>query len=205
MSATGPTARADGTAVVVIDVQNDYCHPEGVFAHAGLRLDDLPSLVGRINGLIADARHANVPVVWVRMEWPDDASVGLLAERSPFLRQAGLRRGTWGAELVAGLDVQAADHIVVKPRFSAFYDTKLQDVLEDLGARTIVVAGVRTDFCVESTVRDAFFRDIAVIVASDAVAGYVDDLHQASLRLMSTVFADLEPSCSAIVRATRTH
>ncbi|WP_407562383.1 cysteine hydrolase family protein [Streptomyces sp. 184] len=179
------------TALVVIDVQNDYCHPDGVFAAAGLAVDDLDGLVERVNALVAAARTGGRPVVWVRMEWADDAGVGLLAERSPFLRERGLRRGTWGAEPVAGLDRRPGDHEVVKPRFSAFHRTSLDDLLARLGVGTLVVAGVRTDFCVESTVRDAFFRDLRVVVARDAVAGYVEELHTASLRLMGTVFADV--------------
>ncbi|NED55948.1 cysteine hydrolase, partial [Micromonospora aurantiaca] len=105
-------------------------------------------------------------------EWADDADVGLLAQRSPFLREQGLRRGTWGCELVTGLDRAPGDHEIVKPRFDAFHRTGLDDLLRDLGVETLVMAGVRTDFCVESTVRAAFFRDLKAVVAREAVAGY---------------------------------
>lgn len=179
------------TALVVIDMQNDYCHPDGVFARAGLRVTGLDGLVENVNTLAAAARSAGRPVIWVRMEWASDADVGLLAERSPFLREEGLRPGTWGAELVAGLDRAPGDHEIVKPRFDAFHRTGLEDLLRGLGAETLVVAGVRTDFCVESTVRAAFFRDLKAVVAREAVAGYVEDLHRNSLRLMGAVFADV--------------
>lgn len=182
------------TAVVVIDVQNDYCHPDGVFARAGLRVPDLDGLVTRINTLVAAARSGGHPVIWVRMEWDEDSQVGLLAERSPFLATEGLRTGTWGAGPVGGLDHRTEDTVVRKRRFSAFHESRLDDVLAALNAGTLVVAGVRTDFCVESTVRDAFFRDLRVVVADDAVAGYVDDLHRHSLRLMGTVFAQVRPT-----------
>ncbi|KRV47858.1 hypothetical protein AQ490_05725 [Wenjunlia vitaminophila] len=186
------------TALLVIDVQNDYCHPDGVFAAAGLRVADPDALVDRINALVAAARAHHRPVIWVDMEWPDDASVGLLAERSPFLRTRGLRRGTWGAQPLAGLDRRPEDHRVTKPRFSAFHRTDLAALLGELGVGTLVVAGVRTDFCVESTVRDAFFRDLRAVVAADAVAGYVEDLHRNSLRLMGTVFAEVVPGDAAV-------
>ncbi|SCF03242.1 ureidoacrylate peracid hydrolase [Micromonospora coriariae] len=184
---TDPT----GVALVVVDVQNDYCHPDGVFASAGLRVEEPQQLVEQINVLVHAARAAGRPVIWVRMEWPDDASVGLLAERSPFLRTQGLREGTWGSELLDGLDHEPGDPVVVKPRFSAFHQTILQDVLRQLAVGTIVVAGVRTDFCIESTVRDAFFRDLRVVVAEEAVAGYFNELHRNSLRVMGTVFAQV--------------
>jgi nicotinamidase-related amidase len=179
------------TALLVIDMQNDYCHPGGVFAAAGLRVTGLDGLVRNVNTLAAAARSAGRPVIWVRMEWTDDADVGLLAERSPFLREQGLRRGTWGSELVSGLDRAPGDHEIVKPRFDAFHRTALDDLLRTLGVETLVVAGVRTDFCVESTVRAAFFRDLKAVVAREAVAGYVEDLHVNSLRLMGTVVADV--------------
>ncbi|GAA1871313.1 cysteine hydrolase family protein [Actinomadura bangladeshensis] len=179
------------TALLVIDMQNDYCHPDGVFARAGLRVTGLDGLVQNVNTLAAAARSAGRPVIWVRMEWADDADVGLLAQRSPFLREQGLRRGTWGCELVAGLDRAPGDHEIVKPRFDAFHRTGLDDLLRDLGVETLVMAGVRTDFCVESTVRAAFFRDLKAVVAREAVAGYFEDLHLNSLRLMATVFANV--------------
>jgi nicotinamidase-related amidase len=192
--AEGPlTLDAARTAVVVIDVQNDFCHPSGVFFRAGLELHGLDRLVGSINALTEGARRAGAPVIWVRMEWPDDASVGLLAERSAFLRNDGLRRGSWGAQLVDGLGVGPDDHQVVKQRFSSFFETELEEVLRRLDVTTLVVAGVRTDFCVESTVRDAFFRDFDVVVAEDGVAGYLPELHHNSLRLMQTVFARVRP------------
>lgn len=191
-----------GTAAVIIDVQNDYCHPEGVFARAGLAVDDLDGLVERINALVGAARAAGRPVIWVRMQWTDRADVGLLAERSPFLREEGLRVGTWGAEPVDGLDVRGEDLVVTKARFSSFHDTDLDRVLAAAGVDTLVVAGVRTDFCVESTVRDAFFRDLRVVIARDAVAGFFVDLHEASLRVMGTVFADVQDV--AVITGTET-
>ncbi|WP_433248186.1 cysteine hydrolase family protein [Streptosporangium sp. CA-135522] len=185
------TDPATGVALIVIDMQNDYCHPDGVFARAGLTVDRLPELVDGVNTLVAAARAGGRPIVWVRMEWSDDDQVGLLGERSPFLRRAGLRAGTWGSELLSGLDARGDDIVTTKPRFSAFFETPLEDLLRERGVGRIVVVGVRTDFCVESTVRDAFFRDLEVVVVADAVAGYFEELHRGSLRVMGTVFADV--------------
>ncbi|WUI04181.1 cysteine hydrolase [Spirillospora sp. NBC_00431] len=197
-----PARAASRTALLVIDMQNDYCHPDGVFAQAGLRVAHLDELVGQVNALAAAARAAGLPVIWVRMEWDGDADVGLLAERSPFLRTQGLRRGTWGSELLAGLDRAPDDHEVIKARFDAFHGTGLRALLRDLDVGTLVTAGVRTDFCVESTVRQAFFHDLRVIVAREAVAGYFDDLHLNSLRLMGTVFAEVVPAADAAAALT---
>lgn len=178
-------------ALVAVDLQNDYCHPEGVFHRAGLRLPEAECarIVHRVNALTRAARAGGHLVIWTRMVWDGDEDVGLLAHRSPFLASEGLRRGSWGAELLDELDVEPADVVVDKPRFSAFYRTSLDAVLDDAGIDTLVLAGVRTDFCVESTVRDAFFRDLDAFVAADAVAGYFPQLHEHSLRVMDTVFA----------------
>jgi ureidoacrylate peracid hydrolase len=178
----------EGTAVVVVDMQNDYCHPDGVFFRAGLQLVGLEQLVESVNTLTAAARAARAPVFWVAMVWDGPDDLGLLRERSPFLAAEGLRRGTWGAELVDELTVVPDDHRVEKKRFSAFFESDLDRTLRAADISRLVVAGVRTDFCVESTVRDAFFRDYDVVVVRDAVAGYLPDLHDSSLRLMDTVF-----------------
>ncbi|HET6151637.1 MAG TPA: isochorismatase family cysteine hydrolase [Marmoricola sp.] len=182
------------TALVVVDMQNDFCHADGVFAGAGMTVSSIDETVEVVNGLVEDARASDVPVVWVSMGWDDDQEVGVLAERSLFLRHEGLRTGTWGHQLLDGLKVSPEDAFVAKKRFSAFYETELSGLLERWGVRSLVVVGVRTDFCVESTVRDAFFRDYRVTVPRDAVAGYFPELHENSLRLMSTVFADVVDS-----------
>lgn len=194
-------ARGTNAALLLIDLQHDYCHPDGVFGRAGLKLDDLDGLVDAVNALSLAARAAGCPVIWAATVWNDEADVGLLARRSPFLAREGLRRGSRGADLLGRLERDATDHVVEKRRFSAFHETALATLLGDLSAKTLVVSGVRTDFCVESTVRDAFFRDLDVFVVADAVAGYVPALHEHSLTLMNTVFAqtvDLAEACQLL-------
>jgi len=198
-------ASGRASALALIDLQHDYCHPDGVFARAGFTVDDLDGLVAATNQLIAAARAGGVPVIWTATTWKDGDDVGLLAKRSPFLAAGGLRPGTWGWQILDGLDYDAsADTVIEKRRFSAFHETGLTAALGD--AEVLVVGGVRTDFCVESTVRDAFFRDYDVFVVRDAVAGFVPALHEHSLRLMNTVFAQVVAAdeASALLTASRT-
>lgn len=192
-------------AVILVDVQNDFCHPDGVFSRAGLELNSRDQLVRSVNKLVRAARAGGQPVVWTTMVWDNNEQVGLLGSRSPFLARAGLRRGTWGAELMDGLEVAQGDRIVEKTRFSSFFRTDLEDFLQRGGIEYLIVAGVRTDFCVESTVRDAFFRDLHVFLPVEAVRGYVPELHENSLRVMGTVFARLVSVDDAVrvLRATR--
>jgi ureidoacrylate peracid hydrolase len=182
-------------ALVLIDIQNDYCHPDGVFAQkAKFNVETIPAIFPNLQQLIAKCRALKIPVIWVKMIWDNDEEVGLLSKRSQFLQKEGLRRGTWGAEIVSDLDVQPTDYVVEKKRFSAFYQTELADLLQRLGVRQIITGGVRTDFCVESTVRDAFFNDYEVTVIADGVAGYFAPLHEGSLKVMGTVFASIKPA-----------
>jgi ureidoacrylate peracid hydrolase len=132
--------------------------------------------------------------VWLRNVWRDAGEIGVLAERRPLLRQTGCRAGTWGAELLDDLAVQVTDTIIDKRRFSGFFGTDLERLLGESGARSVVIAGVRTEHCVESTVRDAFFRDYRVLVPDDAVISYERDLHDGSLRVMGDTFAWVMPT-----------
>ncbi|GGV29108.1 isochorismatase [Actinomadura cremea] len=179
------------TALLLIDLQNDFCHPDGVFAAGGLRVADLEGLVSRTNALAAAARSGGVPVIWVRMVYDTAADAGLLLEASPVQIDEALRTGTWGAELLDGLDVRPEDRRIDKSRFSAFHRTDLEDLLNEAGIRRLVIAGVRTDVCVETTVRDAFMRDLEVALAADASASYIPDLHHASLRALGVIFAEI--------------
>lgn len=179
------------TCLLLIDLQNDFCHPDGVFARGGLLLDDPDGLVDRVNRLVGAARAGSVPVAWVRMLYDRAEDAGLIAARGPGIAGAAVHRGTWGARLLDGLDAREDDLWVEKDRFSAFLGTDLQPRLVEQGIKRLVVGGVRTDFCVESTVRDAFMRDFEVVLVRDAVAGYFPDLHENSLRAQGTVFAEV--------------
>src|SRR5690606_35610792 len=97
--------------------------------------------------------------------------------------------GTWGADLLDGLGRSDRDIVVTKKRPSGFFQTDLVLVLRGLGIDRIIVGGASTNWAVESTVRDAHSHDFEVIVVRDAVATPFEDLHEASLRSMATVFA----------------
>lgn len=176
-------------ALVVIDLQNDYCHPDGVYARNGLTCFSASSAIEATGRSVRRAKECGIPVIYARMMWRSDETgypidAGLIVEHSrPFLRNEGLRRGTWGAEVVS--DLPAPDYEVDKTRYSAFHNTTLEPLLRGLGVETVLLAGAITNICVEATARDAFHRDLRVVVLADCVTGFDRELHDASLRTMA--------------------
>jgi ureidoacrylate peracid hydrolase len=171
-------------ALIVIDMQNGFCNPEGFMNKIGLDYTTSATAVEPIGRLLAAARSAGIPVFFTRYSLNADYSdAGLLLELFPAIRDAGgMIRESWDAEVVDELKPQPGERVIDKTRYSAFYDTDLEQQLRELGVDTLIVCGVTTNICVESTVRDAFFRDIRVVVPSDGTAAVTPELHEGALR-----------------------
>jgi ureidoacrylate peracid hydrolase len=180
------------TALVMIDVQNDFCHPEGWAGRAGLDVSGMPALLSRLERLIEAARANGVHVAFVQLvgdETTDSAVwIGEDGQRANICR-----KGTWGVELMQ-LVPKPEEPIIAKPRYGAFHKTDLESILQGWGTDTIVFTGVSTNVCVESTVREAFMRDYRVVVASDCVAAYRKASHDATLETVSRNFGRVMPS-----------
>jgi ureidoacrylate peracid hydrolase len=162
---------ADRTALLVIDMQNGFCHPEGSFAGLGLDVSMCTAAIAGCRRLVEAAHAAGVPVVYTRYVYRADYKDGgvLVQEVLPALADVkSLAAGTWDAELVDELVPTDEDFVLDKNRYSAFYGTGLEPILTSLGVRNLVVAGVTTNMCVETTARDASQRDYRVFVVSDA-------------------------------------
>ncbi|HVT30864.1 MAG TPA: isochorismatase family protein [Lacipirellulaceae bacterium] len=181
------------TALVLIDLQNDFCHVDGVMGQAGEDLKEMRQAVAGATKLLAWARQEGLQVIHVRAEYSErDASdVSLFASRNAS-GTACCRPDTWGANFVDEVKPEAHEWVVTKHRFSAFVDTRLDLLLRSNAIRSIVVGGVATQCCVESTVRDASLRDYYVTVVKDVVGarGRMKHLHDASLETMSLYFAE---------------
>jgi len=172
------------TALIVVDMQNDFIHPEGVLGRRGFDVEDLDNFVDRIGSLMKAFKSEGMPVIATRHIIQKNGAGeavggGLWVEMRQFLKRDGFREGTWGAQLIDGLELP--DYIIDKPRFSAFYQTCLEALLRGLDIRTIVFSGVATNVCVDSTIRDAFFRDFHVVTVQDCVAAYSREANEASL------------------------
>jgi nicotinamidase-related amidase len=187
-------------------MQNDYCAPGGMAHRAGADLSGYAEIVPRIAAFARACRALGVPVVHVRMvSLPgggSDSAAWLrlrLRSNSQFAEGSGgslesVVLGSWGAEFVDGLRPEEGEPVVAKFRSSGFYETPLDLVLRGLGAETLLFAGCTTEGCVESTVRDAGYRDYFPVVLSDCVASGSRALHEASLLVMSAYRADVTTS-----------
>lgn len=144
--------------------------------------DRREELIGAANEVVGVAREWSAPVIWVRQEFEPDLSDAFLS-----MRRTGRRvtiKGTPGCELLAGLDRQPHDHEVVKQRYSAFFGTGLDELLEELGCTHTVICGINSHACVRATAIDAYQRDYPVLLPREAIASYDDGYHQESMRYL---------------------
>lgn len=172
--------------LAVIDVQNDFCHPEGAFARMGHDVGMAKAVVPNIREALDLARAASVPRVVVRVvhsEWTDDpvwAARGMAGEVLDLPRVPVAREGTWGAEPFE-LEPDSEARVLIKHRYSAFVHTPLELHLRAAGASTIVLAGVATNVCVHATARDALHAGFLPVVLEDGTAAHRIEDHRRAL------------------------
>jgi ureidoacrylate peracid hydrolase len=183
------------TALVVIDVQNDFCDQNGAFGRSGRDNSHMPSLAAALHRILAEARNRQVLTIFVRATYDREVTSRALAQNR---RRLGLLdslclEGTWGADWFGGIAPIGAPNeaVLTKHRFDAFQGTPLDLYLRSNGIRTVIVTGVVTSGCVESTVRDAFFLDYRVVVPRDGVADGRQDYHDAAIAVMTRAFATM--------------
>jgi ureidoacrylate peracid hydrolase len=185
-----------GCALVIIDVQNDYCHENGALNRFGRKVSDIRQMVPRLKEVVEKARQIQVPVVHVRMAnnefTKSDAYLEHRSRRSGGNRQV-CQEGSWGAEFYE-IEPRPGEPVVTKNRYSAFVNTNFETILRAQGVKTVILAGVTTDVCVESTARDAFMRDYHVLFLSDCTG--VDDpaVQQATLERIDRYFGHVVSS-----------
>lgn len=176
-------------AVLVVDMQNGFCRPEGSVARYVGMLPDMDAIVAAQASLLDRARGHGMPVVYTRHTWRRDLLDCPPNMRTPF--PAGLSPmapGSWDADVVDELAPLDRDPIIDKNRFDAFLYTDLEVVLRALGVRRLLVTGVMTNFCVESTVRTGSQLDYDVFVAADCTSA-PPERHQSALDSMAELFA----------------
>jgi ureidoacrylate peracid hydrolase len=182
------------TALMVVDMQNGFCHDDGSVNKVGLPAARLRPAIEPCVRLRSAARLAGIPIIYTRYVYRSDYTDGgvMVHELIPDLKNGHcLAAGTWDMEVLDELAPVSTDYIIDKNRPSAFFATGLEPVLKGLAISDLAVCGVTTNCCVETTVRDASQRDYRTFVVQDAVAEYEDDRHAVALKSMGMLFAKL--------------
>lgn len=156
------------TALLVIDMQNDFVL-EGYPMEVPMARQRVPAM----REMIQACRRAAIPVIYTQHILLDAFPISPLeATYNPRLLQAGMRRGSFGAEVVEALKPRTEDIVIEKHRYDAFHNTPLQTILATLrglnAIDTLIISGTLTEVCCESTARSAYMRDYKVVFASDA-------------------------------------
>jgi ureidoacrylate peracid hydrolase len=198
------------TAVMVIDMQHDFGSPGGMFDRAGIDIAPIRGLIRPIARVLDAARRAGLLVVYTRQEHNPDLSdaggqraphrikhqrmnVGKAVTAPDGAGSSILIRDTWNTAIVPELAPQAGDVVISKHRYSAFFETPLDAILRGRKIETLIFTGATTSICVESTVRDATFRDYRPIVLRDCTwepigADLPRSNYEASLLTIETLF-----------------
>jgi nicotinamidase-related amidase len=202
------------SALIIVDMQNDFVHPDGDFArrareHPAMAID-MPFLMGTIPYIkrLADAyRVAGRPVIYLAHVVKPDYSDAQFPYWRLDLPRTGNRtfivEGTWGAQIVDELKPHDGEHLIVKKGFGGFSNTPLDTILRNMGVTTCVVSGVTTCVCVSTTVRGGVEHNYRMILVKDAVAEGNRASHEAELKTMARIFADVKTTGEVMTMLTR--
>jgi ureidoacrylate peracid hydrolase len=176
-------------ALLVVDMQNGFCHPDGSFPKIGRGLEGAMDAVRNAAVAVGQARRANVAVVFTRHVYrpgrPDEGAA-LIRDSPELAGVGGLAVETWDAEVCAELGCGPDDLVVDKVRFDAFQWTSLEPLLRGLGTTDLLICGVVTNICVETTTRSAFMRDFPVTLLEDCCAAKTRRLHELAIEVLSS-------------------
>ncbi len=178
------------TALLTIDLQNDFLHPEGAYGRAGQTAAAITALPERIKPL-ADALRAKggtyISAQFTLVPGPGDEPLIAphLKALRPFLTKGDFAPGAWGHTLVDTL--APADYTIEKVAYSAFYQTRLEYIMRALGIDTLIVGGIVTNGGVASTLRDAHLRNLETVMLTDGCAAFKQDVHDATLLSLGSV------------------
>jgi ureidoacrylate peracid hydrolase len=209
------------TAVIVVDMQEGFFGTGGAWNRAGVDVSTAQATVAPLTRVLTAARKTGIPVIYLTMNFDRPADTGAVPGYWTEERQArwvaagepksagshspGLPPGVTDADILTELAPEPGEVVIVKPRHSGFYDTELDAILRKLGVTTLIFTGGTTSICVESTVRDAFFRDYRCLLLADCTAEPIGNRlprtnREATLLLVELVYGWVAESDS-LVRA----
>jgi ureidoacrylate peracid hydrolase len=198
-------------ALIVIDMQNDFCAVGGMMSTEGFDVSEAQKAASRLPTLLTAARSAGALVVFVRNVYSTSTEFSSGTDNKPanmylsdsWLEQAARTRkgsytrrqvcteGSWEGDFYGDVRPLPGEPVVTKHRYSAFHNTDLDSILRAHGIRTIVLTGVATNVCVETTAREGFVRDYYVVFVADGTATYALEDHNATLRNIDRFFGEV--------------
>jgi nicotinamidase-related amidase/catechol 2,3-dioxygenase-like lactoylglutathione lyase family enzyme len=187
-------------ALLIIDMQNGFLHDKGTLGISGVDTRRLSTIVPAVKRLAQRAQKAGMPVIWtVQEHFAVDASRARkkLAAHTAKRRQVSCLAGSWDAEIIDELKPLAAlnpTFVLRKHRFGAFYETRLDLLLRQLGTRTLLIAGTTTNACVETSIREAYLRDYDVVAVTDCISGVDEQWEQAAQKVWAQYLCELKDS-----------
>ncbi|HEV8711840.1 MAG TPA: cysteine hydrolase [Candidatus Binatia bacterium] len=214
------------TAVIVVDMQNDFGAKGGMFDRAGIDLSVIRGAIAPTARVLSAARQEGISLVYLKMGFRADLSdagppdspnwikhlpmaVGASTRTPSGGESRILIRDTWNTDILEELALQTGDTVIYKTRYSGFYKTDLDAILQRLGIKYLIVTGCTTSVCVESTVRDAMFRDYCCVLLADCMGEPVGQQfsrsnHDASLLVIQALFGWVSQS-DDLLRALEDH
>ncbi|MDP2931414.1 MAG: isochorismatase family cysteine hydrolase [Chloroflexota bacterium] len=173
-------------AVLVVDIQNDWCHENGHYAKSGSDVTILQNTVPKIAEFLGEARAYHVPIIHIQTvhsNWTDSPPWHARLKKRNISADALLKPGTWGVEFYKIIP-QPDDYVVIKHRYSAFVDTDLDLVLRSAGIKTIIMTGFASNVCVQNTAMHGFMRDYYVALLADCTATFTVEDHEIAMAYM---------------------
>ncbi|MBX6353614.1 MAG: cysteine hydrolase [Thermoflavifilum sp.] len=184
------TVKDSRSALIIIDMQEDFCSPEGVYARGGVNVQSFRSILPSICKAMRAAEHLRMPrIASLFTIFEDVDGTPLIApsllHKRPFLAKAGFRIGEAGRQFTHELPLPS--HTLIKPRYSAFYQTPLDLLLKAMEIQNIAVCGITANGGVAATVRDAHLRDFEITVLADAIASETPDATEHALTTLAEI------------------
>lgn len=178
------------TALLIVDLQNDFLHEKGAYARGGANLPDTAALIANMKPVVDAMRTAGGLIISTQFTLvPGRGGEPLISphlqQLRPFLRKGDFQPGGWGHSLID--ELAPADFVIEKVAYSAFYMTRLEFVLRKAGIDTLLIGGIVTNGGVASTLRDAHVRDIHAMLLTDGCAAFSREAHEASIASLGTV------------------
>jgi len=188
-------------ALIIVDMQNDFIHDEGLVRKSSQKigvptssLDLLRTPIPAIKQLADFFRTNRRKVIHIYTAWESDYSDVAIPLKKMIGRsqeRGALVKGSWGAQIIDELTPQEHDHTVNKKAYGAFFQTPLDRILRNLGITTLVMTGIATNYCVDTTCREAVAYGYDIILVSDATATFDLEGHQATLKVIATGFGEV--------------